>query len=62
MLLGRKKFAIKEKKDLWVATKTSKVKLPSQIIPLFSKIDERNIDLEVEKLRGPADGNAIQQG
>jgi len=57
-LLGKKKIVIKEKNNLWAPAKTSKIKLPSQITPLFSKIDERNIDLEVEKLKAPVEKDA----
>ncbi|MCH7604501.1 methionine--tRNA ligase [Patescibacteria group bacterium] len=50
VLLGQKKFILKEGNDQWLSQKNN-IKLSSSIGTLFLKIDEKNIKKEVERLQ-----------
>jgi methionyl-tRNA synthetase len=50
----KKKFVFKQGEEQWVFSKQLRnVKISSKIIPLFPKIDEKNIKNEMSKLRKP---------
>jgi len=51
-LRQKKNFTFREEKNQWALPKESKTfNLASKILPLFSKIDEKNIEKEIAKLK-----------